>query len=181
MSGLRNYRKFKYISVSLGLNSAKLPLRKITDLYINNKVSRQVDFLYGCVKQSDGISLSCYMSLLPDTYYFGSRMRRECRERVSDPDMHHGTCVTHVPWCLPGSLSSGFLWSRWRGKRTRHSSRMRNPQLNVSGKSPMDTPMLGPFTVVLHSSNDLMFLRWFLRDLHSPTIRVVLSEWLWKW
>ena len=25
--------------------------------------------------------------------------------RVSDPDMHHGTCVTHVPWCMPGSLT----------------------------------------------------------------------------
>ena len=35
--------------------------------------------------------------------------------RVSDPDMHHGTCVTHVPWCMQGSLTSGFLWSRcWR-------------------------------------------------------------------
>ena len=22
--------------------------------------------------------------------------------RVSDPDMHHGTCVMHVPWCMPG-------------------------------------------------------------------------------
>ena len=22
---------------------------------------------------------------------------------VSDPDMHHGTCVTHVPWCMSGS------------------------------------------------------------------------------
>ena len=31
--------------------------------------------------------------------------------RVSDPDMHHGT--------------SGFLWSWWRGKRSRHSRRMR--------------------------------------------------------
>ena len=34
--------------------------------------------------------------------------------RVSDPDMHHGTCVTRVPWCMPGSLTSGFLWSRRR-------------------------------------------------------------------
>ena len=34
--------------------------------------------------------------------------------RVSDPDTHHGTCVTHVPWCMTGSLTSGFLWSRWR-------------------------------------------------------------------
>ena len=34
--------------------------------------------------------------------------------RVSDPDMHHGTCVMHVPWCMPVSLSSGFFWSRRR-------------------------------------------------------------------
>ena len=33
--------------------------------------------------------------------------------RVSNPDMHHGTFVTHVPWCMLGSLASGFLWSRW--------------------------------------------------------------------
>ena len=26
---------------------------------------------------------------------------------VSDPGMHHGTCVTHVPWCIPGSLTCG--------------------------------------------------------------------------
>ena len=36
--------------------------------------------------------------------------------QVSDPDMHRGTCVTHVPWCMPGSLTSGFLWSRRVGK-----------------------------------------------------------------
>ena len=45
-------------------------------------------------------------------------MRRECQERfprhrlqrkplVSDPGMHYGTCVTHVPWCMSGSLSRG--------------------------------------------------------------------------
>ena len=45
-------------------------------------------------------------------------MRRECRERfprhrlerkplVSDPGMHHGTCITHVPWCIPGLLTRG--------------------------------------------------------------------------
>ena len=59
------------------------------------------------------------------------------QSRVSDPDMHHGTCVTHVPWCMPGSLTCGFLWSRWRGKRSRHSRRMRNPQFYVSGKRPI--------------------------------------------
>ena len=60
---------------------------------------------------------------------------------VSDPDMHHGTCVTHVPWCMSGLLTIGFLWSRWRGKRSRHSRRMRNPQFYVSGKRPMKAQM----------------------------------------
>ena len=70
-------------------------------------------------------------------------MRREWRERFpppprfSVPDMHHGTCVTQVPWCMPGSLTSGFLWSWWRGKCSRHSRRMRNPRFCVSGKRPM--------------------------------------------
>ena len=60
--------------------------------------------------------------------------------RISDPDMHHGTCVTHVPWCMPGLLTSGFLWSRWWGKRFRHSRRMRNLQFYVSDKRPMCGP-----------------------------------------
>ena len=56
--------------------------------------------------------------LLPDMQNCGLCMRRECRERfprhrlqskplVSDPGMHHGTCVTHVPWCMSGSLTRG--------------------------------------------------------------------------
>ena len=46
--------------------------------------------------------------------------------RGSDTDMHHGTCVTHVSWYKPGSLTSGFVWSRWGEKRSR--------QFYVSGK-----------------------------------------------
>ena len=63
--------------------------------------------------------------------------------RVSDPDMHHGTCVTHVPWCMPGSLTSDFHWSRWWGKRSLHSRRMRNPQFYISGKRPWATLQWG--------------------------------------
>ena len=57
--------------------------------------------------------------------------------RVSDPDMHHDTCVTYVPWCMPGLLTSGFLWSRWRWKPARHSRCMRNTQFYLSGKRPI--------------------------------------------
>ena len=59
--------------------------------------------------QSDSAVIS--MDLLPDKQNCGLRMRRECRERfphhwlhrkqlVSDPGMHHGTCITHVLWCM---------------------------------------------------------------------------------
>ena len=67
--------------------------------------------------------------------------------RVSDPDMHHGTCMTHVPWCVPGSLTSCFLWSRWRWKRFRHSRRMHNPQFYVSGKRPMEHLILERYDI----------------------------------
>ena len=33
--------------------------------------------------------------------------RHQRKPLVSDPGMHHGTCVTHVPWCMPGSLTRG--------------------------------------------------------------------------
>ena len=57
--------------------------------------------------------------------------------RVSDPNTHNGTCVTHVPWCIPGSLTSCFFWSRWQGKRSQHFWCMHNPQFYVSGKRPI--------------------------------------------
>ena len=62
---------------------------------------------------------------------------------VSNPDMHHGTCVTHVTWCMPGSLIRGFLWIRRRG----HSLRMRNPKFYVSGERPMGVDALGPSAI----------------------------------
>ena len=49
--------------------------------------------------------------------------------RVSDPDMYHG---------MSGSLTSGFLWSWLREKRSHHSRRMRNPQFYISGKRPIN-------------------------------------------
>ena len=35
------------------------------------------------------------------------RRRLQRKPLVSDPGMHHGTCVTHVPWCMSVSLASG--------------------------------------------------------------------------
>ena len=66
---------------------------------------------------------------MPGTYY--------PPPQVSDPNMHHDMCVTHVPWCMTGSLTNGFLWSRWRGKCSRHSRCMRKQQYYGSGKKPI--------------------------------------------
>ena len=64
------------------------------------------------------VKMATSMVLLPDAKNCGMRMRRECRESflrhrfqrkplVCDPGMHHGTCVTHVPRCISGSLTCG--------------------------------------------------------------------------
>ena len=39
---------------------------------------------------------------MPSTF---SRHRLQRKLLVSDPGMHHGTCATHVPWCMSGSLT----------------------------------------------------------------------------
>ena len=54
------------------------------------------------------------------------------KETASYPGMHHGTCFTHVPWCMSGSLARGG-----GGKSSRHSWRMHNTQFYVSGKRPI--------------------------------------------
>ena len=92
--------------------------------------------------------------------------RRECFPRLhglSDPDIHHGTCVTHVPWCMPGSLTGGFLWSRWRGNR---SQRMRNVQFYASGKRPMVSN-----TLCMHSTLTVKLLEsTHINDVATPSI-----------
>ena len=91
------------------------------------------------------------MGLLPDTQHCGLRVYRECTERfhchglqrkllVSDPGMHHGTCVTHVPWCMSGSLTPGG---------------MRNPRFYVSGKRPIaQMPVKQPQIILANLSHE---------------------------
>ena len=65
---------------------------------------------------------SSAMGLLPDTYNCGLRMRLECRERflrhcrLVIPRCIMARASTHVPWCMSGSLTSGFLWRSVMGK-----------------------------------------------------------------
>ena len=63
-----------------------------------------------CSCQPHG-SLARYVTLrvvhapgMPGTF---PRHRLQRKPLVSDPGMHHGTCVTRVPWCMSGSLIGG--------------------------------------------------------------------------
>ena len=38
---------------------------------------------------------------------FSPRRQFQRKPLFSYPGMHHGTCVTHVPWCMSGSLTCG--------------------------------------------------------------------------
>ena len=90
---------------------------------------------------------------------------------VSDPGMHQGTCVTHVPWCMWGIADLG-----WRGKRSRHSRRMRSLQCCVSGKrhiAKAGTIVLCCTTFHWQSSRQAMSIYlcgWFL---HTPALYFV--------
>ena len=64
--------------------------------------------------------------------------------RVCDPDMHHGTCVTRLAWCMTGSITIRFLWSWWRGKRSRHSRRICNMHFCVSRKRTINKSINHP-------------------------------------
>ena len=66
---------------------------------------------------------------MPGTFPPCRRFHR--KPLVSDPGMHHGTCVTHVPWCMSGSLTCGD-----RGKCSRHSRRMRTRNFAYLARGP---------------------------------------------
>ena len=119
-----------------------------------------------------------YMGLLPDTQNWGLRVRRECRERlpryrfqrkplVNDPGMHHGTSsARHVEIANP----------RWRGKRSRHSRRMRNPQFYVSVKRPI-ARKVGSWT----STSSLRHFKRILNGcLTGPGTILKWVKWSWR-
>ena len=102
-------------------------------------------------------------------------MRWKCRERFP---RHHGlaiaTCITARAWrtgrdSIPGSLASGFLWSRWRGKRSWYPWRMRNPQIYVSGKRPMGVHLLLPKPTMLS-----MYFMYF-KNMYFCQLKVIKS------
>ena len=84
------------------------------------------------------------LGLLPDTWSCGLPMCRERRERIpchrlqskpllSDPGVHHDTCVTH------DVMHVGIANLRWRGKRSRHSRRYTTRNFLYLVRGPWNT------------------------------------------
>ena len=71
--------------------------------------------------------------------------------RVSDSAMHHGTCVMHVPWCMPGAV---FYENGGGEKHSRHSRRMRNPHFTYLVRGPWDR--------ALHCTVQMPCWRWWV-------------------
>ena len=112
------------------------------DIMEHNYTDQQLSNAFGWILSSTTAVI--IMGVLPDTWNRWLRMRRECREHfprhrlqrkplVSDPGMHQGTCVTHVPWFMSGSLTNGGGGNACVTKR----KRMHNQQFYESGKRPI--------------------------------------------
>ena len=100
--------------------------------------------------------------------------------RVSDTDMHHGTCVTHVPWCISGSLTGGFLWSQWRGKRSRHYRRMRTRNFTylVRGLWEWNVPTWVSIYVMHETISHSSGTGWAYSELYLVSASKVCITWI---
>ena len=78
------------------------------------------------------------------------------RSRHASRHVRHARAVMHV----------GIANPRWRGKRSRHSRRMRNPQFQVSGKRPM----LPTFPCIVFHLDNFMKNLWYV-NFHNVTVR----------
>ena len=88
-------------------------------MLITSRCEENLTFRWGCsnfIKNFHNGPLTRYVKLriahapeMPGTFFLPPR--------ISAPDLRDDMCVMHVPWCMPGSLTSSCLWSWWRGKR----------------------------------------------------------------
>ena len=117
-----------------------------------------------------------------------SNLLRNKISSMQHADMHHGTCVTPMPWCMVGSLISGFPRSLWQGERSRHSRRKRNPQFYVSCKRLITGAMTRfcpiqwwPISVIyiLHTLSGLDVF-WYHRDCRHYCLKIYMYVLIWN-
>ena len=75
-------------------------------------------------KVSKGIVLWCHRTNYLNIIF---------KQKINLPE----TFFTFMPWCMPGSLNNGFLWSPWRWRHSWHSQHICIPQFYISGNRPI--------------------------------------------
>ena len=108
---------FKHINITA---AETITPRWVDDAFPMLMLISGLHLLYGCLGPFPWAS--CQIRKIASCACAGIAGTVSSLPRVSDPNMHHGTCV-----------------KQWRGrwKRSGHSRRTRNPQFHVSGKKPM--------------------------------------------
>ena len=116
----------------------RLLMRVTKDIYCSQWASYQIRKIAGCACAGNA------GNVFP-------RHRFQKKPLVNDPDMHHGTCVTHVPCCMSGSLTccDGETFPAFPA----HA----HPQFCVSGKRPMGNERHHPIS----------HIRYFLRSIST--------------
>ena len=91
------------------------------------------------------------------------------RQPSRQPKRQHGTCVTHVLWCMMRSLTSGSFEVGSGEKRFRHSRCKHNSKFYVSDKKAMATHLvvgffchLGDHSILIGLVHTCHVLRHFL-------------------
>ena len=100
-SSPKQYSKIKYIAGELEMTHVQHFRQHIARWLMNLRIyvvpvwtSYQIRKIAGCACAGNA------GNVFP-------RRRLQRKPLVSDPGMHHGTCVTHVPWCMSGSFNCG--------------------------------------------------------------------------
>ena len=78
-----------------------------TNIIIISQLEAKAENLYSLMWASCQIRKIAGCACAENAGNVFSRHRLQRKLLVSDPGMHHGSCVTHVPWCMSGSLTRG--------------------------------------------------------------------------
>ena len=101
---LPQYPKLKHALDKMGLATMKLSGNRCKQLTYHQGSSRSCQLMAWASYQICKIAGCACAGNAGNVF---PRRRFQSKPLVSDPGMHHVTCVTHVPWCMPGSLTCG--------------------------------------------------------------------------
>ena len=134
------FHRFLHFVWKVFLVSNNLPYKSRTGILSLIGWGQQIWSISWCNFLSRLWHTCTYTDVHAHTYIHGP-LTRCVKWRVAHAPGMPGTFLPHriqtKPLVSDHSMHFGIVNPRWRGKRSRHSRRMRNPRFYVSGKRPM--------------------------------------------